>query len=105
MVRKKPSSLSRGGTRSSGSPLSVVVVLARSFLLLWISFSVNILGVMVYLIVRPWSRAFARRLTGQSVSVSPGLVLHATCCCSSSTDPVPMQAIGCRACGSRRRRG
>lgn len=43
----------------------------RGLLLICMSFSINILNVIVYLTVRPWSRVFARRIIGERSCVMP----------------------------------
>jgi hypothetical protein len=46
-------------------PGSVVGALWRGFLLFSMSFSINILNVIVFLTVRPWSRLIARHIIGE----------------------------------------
>jgi hypothetical protein len=71
MVKKRTSHSQLPPMSQKHGYISFILVMFRGFLLLWISFSINILNLMIYLTVRPWSRGLARRLIGRSTCKTP----------------------------------
>lgn len=71
MVKKRTSHSQLPPMSQKHGYISFILVMFRGFLLLWISFSINILNLMIYLTVRPWSRGLARRLIGMSTCETP----------------------------------